>query len=147
MTFMYDAITIHEDHFKPPSKLYVLSKDTIGLLIENQFFAHGIHRSGSLYKLHSVYPYPEDRLKDTAMIEVVPFGTPGKFRPVMTGYGDNKEFKIALFTYRHFRYLDDTRTNSHQVMSTRTSIFREEFVNTLTDRDTFALQEYEMVFR
>lgn len=145
--YMYDAIIVHEDHFKPFSKLYVISKDTLGLLIQNEMFTYGIHKAGDVYKLHSRYPYPEDRLNDTAMVEVVPFGTPGKFRPVLTGYGNNKEFKIALFAFRHFRYLNETRTNSHQRMSTSTSIFKEDFVNTLTDRDTFALQEYEMVFK
>lgn len=146
MTFVYDAVTFFDEQFKPPSKLEVLSRDTLQLRFADYPIKFGIHPAGGVYKLHDQYPYPEEYLEDSLMVETAVDARPGKFHSVLTGYGDDKEFKIPVFAFRITHDLEGG-TGLRERKSMQMSQFKESYVSTLTSRDTFAIQEYEMVFQ
>ena len=74
----------------------------------------------------------------------------GMAHAILTAYGDYREIRIPVFAFRRQKYSVDAYGNVYPSVgstSYRYSAFKESYVSTLGPRDTFAIQEYQMVFR
>ena len=150
--FVADAASFFFEYAEPPVKLQFESKDTQTIFYSGGQESYGIHKEGNIDFLYDSYPRSPISEEDTSMVAYTINPQTGFVHDMLTGYGDYKEYKIPIFSYlwAQYRPNHDDSTKSQLVvrkMSWKYNDFKETFFNTLEPLDTFAIQEYELVYK
>jgi len=150
--YVANAASFFFENAQPPKKIQFESKDTLGIFFGDSPETYGIHKEGDIDYLYDSYPMNPFAVEDTNMVAYTINPQTGFAHEVLTGYGDYKEFRIPIFAYVRARYVidryDSTKTYvSVRKMSWKYNDFKESYINTVGPMDTFAIQEYELVYK
>jgi hypothetical protein len=150
--FVAEAALNYFNNAQPPVKIQFESKDTLAIFFTDYPTKYGIRKEGNIDYLYNQYPMGILSKEDTSLVAYTINPQTGYAHEVLTGYGDYKEYIIPVFAYVRLRYnvdpYDSTKTyQSGGVMGWKYSVFKESYVQSLSPRDTFAIQEYEIVYK
>jgi hypothetical protein len=151
-SFVADADLFYFYNSEPPRKIQFESKDTVGIFYSDEPALYGMHKEDTTFLLHSRYPFasPDNVTTDTSMFYYKINPETEFYHHTITAYGDLKEFRIPIFSFKHARYYpqqNDDTTPGVTKTSFRFSAFKESHIQTLGPLDTLGIQEYELVYR
>jgi hypothetical protein len=149
-SFVSEAALFYFENSSPPRKIQFDSKDTLSIYYTADPAKYGIHKDDSSDLLYNRYPMGDIYEKDSNLVDFFVNPSTGMYHEVLTGHGDYKEFKISLFAYQLKNYRVDAYGEvrlSRAKMGWKISDFKESYISTLGSLDTFAIQEYEIVFK